>query len=185
MNEKQSSIPTRDTILSAAAIVVIEQGASRMTLEAVAKEAGVSKGGLLYHFPSKDALAQGLIERMNQEFTEKIRVEYEKDDFGTNQGRWLRALIRATFASTHLELGAGLMAAVLHNPDLLDPTRQSYEIRQSIIEQDGIDPVMANIIRLAVDGLWFSELLALAPPREPLRTQLMETLLSFTTEKGE
>lgn len=185
MNDKRSSDSTRDTILSAAAIVVLEKGASQMTLEAVAKEAGVSKGGLLYHFPSKDALVQSMIERMNQEFTERIRDEYEKDDFGTNQGRWLRALIKATFTSTHLELGAGLIAAVLHNPDLLDPSRQSYEIRQTIIEQDGIDPVKANIIRLAVDGLWFSELLALAPPREPLRTQLMETLLSLTTEKGE
>lgn len=154
-----------------------------MTLAAVAREAGVSKGGLLYHFPSKDALTRGMIERMNQEFSETIRVEYEKDDFGTNQGRWLRALITATFTSTHLELGAGLMAAVLYNPELLEPTRQSYEIRQTIIEQDGLEPVLANIIRLAVDGLWFSELLALAPPSEPLRTQLMKSLLSLTTGK--
>jgi AcrR family transcriptional regulator len=138
------------------------------------------KGGLLYYFASKDALIQGMIERMNQEFTEKIRVEYEKDDLGTNQGRWLRALIKATFASAHLELGAGRIAAVLHNPKLLDPNRQSYEIRQTIIEQDANDPFMANIIRFAVDGLWYSELLALAPPDEPLRTQLMEKLLSLT-----
>jgi AcrR family transcriptional regulator len=180
MNEKRVSSPTRDAILAAAAAVVLEQGASRMTLEAVADRAKVSKGGLLYHFSSKDALIQGMIERMNQEFAERIKVEYERDDFGTNQGRWLRALIKATFASAHLELGAGLIAAVLHNPELLDPNRQSYEIRQSIIEQDGIDPVQANIIRYAVDGLWYSELLALAPPKEPLRTQLMERLLSLT-----
>ncbi len=74
-----------------------------------------------------------------------------------------------------------MIAAVLLNPELLDPNRQSYETRQTLIEQDGIDPVLANIIRLAVDGLWFSELLAFAPPREPLRAQLMETLLSLTT----
>ncbi len=183
MNEKRSSVSTRDTILYAAATIVIEQGASRMTLESVAKEAGVSKGGLLYHFPSKDALIQGMIEQMNQEFTARIWNEYEKDDFGTNQGRWLRALIKATFTSTHLELGAGLIAAILLNPELLDPSRQSYETRQTLIEQDGIDPVLANIIRLTVDGLWFSELLALAPPHEPLRAQLMERLLSLTTGK--
>lgn len=154
-----------------------------MTLEAVAEEAGVSKGGLLYHFPSKEALIQGMIEQMNQEFKARIFNEYEKDDFGTNQGRWLRALIKATFTSTHLELSAGLIAAVLHNPELLEPNRQSYETRQSLIEQDGIDPVLANIIRLAVDGLWFSELLAFAPPHESLKAQLMETLLALTTGK--
>jgi AcrR family transcriptional regulator len=183
MNEKRSSVSTRDTILSAAANIVLEQGASRMTLEAVAKEAGVSKGGLLYHFPGKEALIQGMIEQMNQEFTARIYNEYEKDDFGTNQGRWLRALIKATFTSTHLELSAGLMAAVLHNPELLAPNRQSYETRQTLIEQEGIDPVLANIIRLAVDGLWFSELLAFAPPHESLKAQIMETLLALTTGK--
>jgi AcrR family transcriptional regulator len=183
MNKKQSSVPTRNTILSAAANIVLKQGASRMTLEAVAKEAGVSKGGLLYHFPSKEALIQGMIEQMDQEFKARIFNEYEKDDFGTNQGRWLRALIKATFTSTHLELSAGLIAAVLHNPELLEPNRQSYETRQSLIEQDGIDPVLANIIRLAVDGLWFSELLAFAPPHESLKAQLMETLLALTTGK--
>jgi AcrR family transcriptional regulator len=185
MNEKRSSVSTRDTILSAAAKVVTEQGASRMTLEAVAKEAGVSKGGLLYHFPSKDALIQGMVEQMADEYTARIWDEYERDDFGTNQGRWLRALIKATFTSTHLEPTAGLMAAVLLNPELLDPNRQSYDKRQTLIEQDGIDPVLANIIRLAVDGLWFSELLAFAPPREPLRAQIMEGLLSLTTGRYE
>ena len=54
MNAKRSSTATRDTILSAAANLVLRKGASRMTLEAVAREAGVSKGGLLYHFPSKE-----------------------------------------------------------------------------------------------------------------------------------
>ncbi len=154
-----------------------------MTLEAVAKEAGVSKGGLLYHFPSKEALIQGMVERMTQEFSARMWSEYEKDEVGTNRGRWLRALIKATFTSTHLELSAGLIAAVVLNPSLLDPNRQSYETRQTLIEQDGIDPLVANIIRLAVDGLWFSELLAFAPPREPQRTQLMEALLSLTTGK--
>ena len=181
MRANQPEISTHDAILAAAAKVVLDQGAARMTLEAVAREAGVSKGGLLYHFPSKDALIEGMIKRMTQEFTAIIFREYEQDDSGTNNGRWLRALIKATFSSTQLELSAGMIAAVLLNPALLEPNRQSYETRQSMIEQDGIDPVLAHIIRLAVDGLWFSELLALAPPDEARRSELMQALLSLTT----
>ena len=183
MNKKRSSSATRDKILSAAANVVLNQGASRMTLEAVAKEAGVSKGGLLYHFPSKDTLIEGMIEYMVQGLTERIRKEYEQDDFGTNQGRWLRALTKANFQSEDLELGAGLTAAVLLNPDLLEANRRAYEARQTLIEQDGVDVVWANIIRLVGDGIWFSELLGFAPPEEPLKTQIMERLLSLTTGK--
>lgn len=172
-------------ILSAAANVVLSQGALGMTLEAVAKEAGVSKGGLLYHFPSKDSLIEGMIEHMVQGLTDRIRNEYERDDFGTNRGRWLRALTRVNFQSEDLELGAGLTAAVLLNPDLLEVNRKAYETRQALIEQDGVDVVLANIIRLVGDGIWFSELLGFAPPQEPLKTQIMEKLLSLTVGRQE
>lgn len=181
MNEKRSSSDTRESIISAAGKVVLEHGASRMTLEAVAKEAGVSKGGLLYHFPSKDALIESMIEHMVQGLTERIRNEYEQDDYGTNQGRWLRALTRANFQSEDLELSAGLTAAVLLKPELLEVNRRAYENRQSLIEQDGVDVVLANIIRLVGDGIWFSELLGFAPPQEPLKKQIMQRLLDLTT----
>jgi AcrR family transcriptional regulator len=185
MNKKRSSTDTRELILAAAANVVLSQGASKMTLEAVAKEAGVSKGGLLYHFPSKDALIEGMIEHMVQSLTDRIRVAYEQDEFGTNQGRWLRALTKANFQSEDLELSAGLTAAVLLQPDLLEANRQAYETRQKLIEQDGVDIVWANIIRLVGDGIWFSELLGFAPPKGPLKTQIMEKLLSLTTGSTE
>ncbi len=181
MNAKKKSSDTRDSILSAAANIVLELGAARLTLDAVAKRAGVSKGGVLYHFPSKDDLIKGMVEHMAQGLTERIRKEYEQDDFGTNQGRWLRALTRANFSSQDLELSAGLTAAVLLNPDLLEPNRLAYKARQTLIEQDGVDVVLANIIRLVGDGIWFSELLGFAPPEEPLKTQILERLLSLTT----
>lgn len=180
MNTKRNSSDTRDKILTAAAKVVLEQGALRMTLEAVASKAGVSKGGLLYHFPSKDALVEGMIDYMVQGLTERIRIAYEEDELGTNRGRWLRALTRVNFQSKDQELGTGLTAAVLLNPDLLEANRKAYETRQALIEQDGIDVVTTNIIRLVGDGIWFSELLGLAPPQEPLKTQIMERLLSLT-----
>lgn len=185
MNTKRSASATRDKIINAAAKVVLNQGASRMTLEAVAKEAGVSKGGLLYHFPSKDALIEGMIEHMVHGLTERIQKAYEEDEFGTNRGRWLRALTKANFQSKDLELSSGLTAAVLLNPDLLEANRQAYETRQALIEQDGVDVVWANIIRLVGDGIWFSELLGFAPPGEPLKTQIMNRLLSLTIDEND
>ena len=122
-----------------------------------------------------------MIETMVAGLTERIRKAYEDDDVGTNRGRWLRALTIANFQSKDQELGAGLTAAVLLNPELLEANRQAYETRQSLIEQDGVDVVTANIIRLVGDGIWFSELLGLAPPEEPLKTQIMNRLLSMTT----
>ncbi|GCB56911.1 hypothetical protein rerp_33190 [Rhodococcus erythropolis] len=47
---------TRDRILDALEKLLLVSGVAQVTLEGVAAEAGVSKGGLLYHFPSKEAL---------------------------------------------------------------------------------------------------------------------------------
>ena len=54
---------SHDGILDAAQAVVLEVGAAHMTLDAVAAKARVSKGGLLYHFPTKEALLKALLKR--------------------------------------------------------------------------------------------------------------------------
>lgn len=55
---------SRDRILDAYADLLITDGERPATLEAVAARANVSKGGLLYHFPSKEQLATGLCDRL-------------------------------------------------------------------------------------------------------------------------
>src|SRR5919112_4767165 len=55
---------SREKILDAAAELVSEIGAGRLTLDAVAERASLSKGGLLYNFPTKEALLQGMLERI-------------------------------------------------------------------------------------------------------------------------
>src|SRR3954447_24115640 len=57
---------SRERILDAYADLLITEGERHATLEAVATRAGVSKGGLLYHFPSKDQLAAGLCDRLKE-----------------------------------------------------------------------------------------------------------------------
>ena len=59
-------------LIKAAAAVIRRDGAQALTLEAVAAEAGVSKGGLLYHFKSKRELLDGLVERWLDDFQHDI-----------------------------------------------------------------------------------------------------------------
>jgi AcrR family transcriptional regulator len=51
-------------VLDAYARLLIEGGEKAATMDAAASAAGVSKGGLLYHFPSKEALESALVERL-------------------------------------------------------------------------------------------------------------------------
>jgi AcrR family transcriptional regulator len=178
--DKRGSM-TRGAILRAADRVVVEEGVSGMTLESVAGEAGVSKGGLLYHFPSKEALISGMIGRLIEGFRDALGRELAKER-GSASGRWARAYARASFAEDrwYLDLSAGLLAAVAEEPAMLDPLRRGYVEAQRWAERDGIDPSVGTLVRLAADGLFFAELFGFAPPEGRLRERVLEALLALT-----
>ena len=53
----------REELLEAALGVAVQSGFGRITMDAVAQRAGISKGGLLYHFHSKARLIEALLAR--------------------------------------------------------------------------------------------------------------------------
>ncbi len=56
---------TREQILEAATKLLAEHGYAALRVAAVAKEAGVSLGGQLHHFPSKESLVIAVVERLS------------------------------------------------------------------------------------------------------------------------
>ena len=64
----------RDAVLDAFEELLIDVGERAATLDAVAKRAGVSKGGLLYHFPNKEALITAMLERLDRLAVEDIAL---------------------------------------------------------------------------------------------------------------
>lgn len=54
---------SREQILDAYEHLLVQAGERAATLDAVAAQAKVSKGGLLYHFGSKKALFEALLDR--------------------------------------------------------------------------------------------------------------------------
>jgi AcrR family transcriptional regulator len=169
---------TRDQLLDAAIRLVLDQGGAALTLDAVARLAGVSKGGLLYHFPSKDALIVGLIDRLCAEFDAALEAELARAE-GPPAGRWLRTYIRLCFAPSDRELAfsAALLAAGAFNPELLTPLRERFAAWQRRAESDGVDPALATALRLAADGLWFDDLAGLVPLSAERRAAVRDTLL--------
>ncbi len=62
----------RDRILDAAESVILESGGRNFTLDAVAARAGISKGGLVYSFATKDGLVRAALEREVTRFQEAV-----------------------------------------------------------------------------------------------------------------
>ena len=161
-------------ILDAASKIVAEKGIFSLTIEAVAKEAGISKGGLLYHYPSKEVLVEKMVEHLATNYRSKIARNAEEDL--AEKGSWTRAYLDVTFkqAYRNKDMHSGLLAAKAVNPLLLNPIHEAYSEWQHEIENDGLDPVMATIIRLATDGIWLADLFGINPIEDDRKELIYE-----------
>ncbi len=151
----------REKILDAAAEIVREAGAASMSLDAVAARAGVSKGGLLYHFSSKSKLFEALVEGFISEEYDKFQERKQAHEKSTN------GVVQAyidLFVEERKECQpppSGLLAALAENPDFLKPV-QKYE--REVLDQmkaTASDPSLAVIALLVVHGVRAMELLSI------------------------
>ena len=84
---------SRGDILYAARVVLLRDGVATMTLEAVAREAGMSKTGLYYYFASKEALVFELVFGVLAGQAQRVREAVDQADSGSAA---LHAIIRNT-----------------------------------------------------------------------------------------
>ena len=164
--QKRTAADTRELIFKAASQILIDDGLSSLTLAKVAEQAGLSKGGLLYHFPNKVALIDAIFEYHNGIF--ERRLSQLRIEEGDSPGAWLKAYARASVEQISdaetASLYASLFAAEEEYASAHAKMRQKYEVWQEQVEQCGLDPNWAMLIRLTVDGLWFSEMHQYGPP---------------------
>lgn len=190
---KHDPTQVQSRLLSAVEDILISEGLNGLTLEAVAKKADVSKGGLLYHFKSKDDLIEGILARMVREWN--LQLEFHWQAAKPGPGRMARALSRLIAADPVLNspdteqsrrqrgLCGAVMAATVNNPDLLKPVRASYEALLKRIEDDGLDPGRTIAIVAALDGLWFATFFNFYTLSPKQRTSLLQAIEELAQQK--
>lgn len=148
----------RESVLDAFETILIDEGERAATMEATARAAGVSKGGLLYHFASKDALEQALVERMEALARDDVE-ELERDPEG----------IIAAFVRTSLNSGSMLDRAIVATARLAQNgnTAASEGLRRiRVLWEDALRPhtrdeAALQLVLLTGDGLYFNSVLDL------------------------
>ncbi|HQZ34019.1 MAG TPA: TetR/AcrR family transcriptional regulator [Ilumatobacteraceae bacterium] len=168
---------TRERILEALRVVLFRDGSHAVTLDAVAAEAHVSKGGLLYHFESKQAMFDGLYRQLAD--TSAAMLAVVPADPLAHADRYLRrstpdtpqrrALLRSVLATVR--------SGDDHSDEATVALRDLFAQWTSALRREVTDPVLAETIRLVGDGIFFNELLGL--PRVPadVLDEVIERLL--------
>lgn len=173
------SRPTsRKKILAAAADLAREAGPGSLSLDAVAHKAGVSKGGLLYNFPTKAKLMQGLVEEYLSEFEARLDAATEPGEGGKAEG-----LIPAYFRLSATECarskpGASwVFAAMAEDPDFLKPIRAFNRRLLDRLKAEASNPAALLTAWLVIEGLRSLQLFESDILSEEERATIVEALI--------
>jgi len=174
---RSAAASTTERLLDAFEEILVDGGERSATLGAVAAAAGVSKGGLLYHFASKDALIEAQLDRLvvrAAEDTENIRTAPAGavDHLIRTSVNIGSPLDRSFIATTRLAQGRHEKAI-----ETLDTIRKGW---LSVIEDSVGDPDTALAIMLVSDGLYGNSSLAGMPsaPAVKAEAESMDRLLT-------
>jgi AcrR family transcriptional regulator len=168
----------RDKILDATLDLIGDIGVPAVTLEGVAARAGVSKGGLLYHFRFKEQL----LAAANAHLVDR-RVaarEAEARHLPKGRGRRLKAYVLASVNNSEGDdqISARLLASGSMTAETAEPIRSYFKQRFPPFADDvGFD--RAALVHAATEGLWFMDVLGLSPFSAKQRAQLVKTILSI------
>ena len=172
----------RRALLDNAMQIAVDQGLGAVTVQAVAAASGVTKGGLLHHFPSKQALIDAVFSDLLDRFSEDLEERMRDDPVAP--GRMTRA-----YLSSVLDLGAdGGPTAALSILMLADaPLRQRWaDWTEALISRHRAtdDSVDLTLVRLAADGIWLSDLGAVPVPQRDKLLARLQSMASGTHEGG-
>lgn len=170
----------RPKLIEAALRVVEERGVTALTLDAVAEEAGVTKRGLIYHFPSKHALLAGIHEDLAARSERDLLEATGREPEGASLVERTRGYVRAALTSpSNVEMRLIMEAA--NEPEWMAPWMRVYrrwfpEGEQAVEDLDDLS-LRCLVARMAADGIWGYQGTLAAPMTAEGRERLLRRIL--------
>jgi squalene-hopene/tetraprenyl-beta-curcumene cyclase len=152
-----SNTTTKDLILNTTLTLLETEGATSLTLDRIASDAGLSKGGLLYHFASKEQLVEAMVQRAV-------------------------ASLHRPPAERARDLFAALLAAYTVEPAQLQPLRAAYRDLRNGVASSSSDPALATSAWLATECLALFEYLGLVNLTGRERENLSRKITALSQE---
>jgi|GEM_PF-387610 len=145
---------TRAAVLEAAAEAMTERGTG-VSLEQIAKRAGVTKGGLLHHFPSKEALIVAMVEDAHQRLRSSVLAHLDLSE--NTPGKLLRAYVRALTSGSEDALryftASPAWAGIYQIPQVAQAAEAEAQWWAENLAADGLEPKRIHIAQRAAEGV--------------------------------
>lgn len=158
---RKTSGKTKELILVVAREIAAEKGVGQLTLEAVADRAGISKGGLLYHFPGKKELIIALMDSYVSHLSAEL--ESATEPFKGHPQALVLGFIHwykkfNGIAASNRTWGAAVFAVQSFDPQLMEPLHNWYRKLFEKIRSCGPASLDSATAIMAIEGLFMLSL---------------------------
>lgn len=168
---------SRDAVVDAAIDLARRDGVAAVTFDAVSREADLSRGGIIYHFPSKDDLLVAIVARIAELWEAELVAALGKPYIESTAGERIRAYLEVSVAST-----ARSDIAMMIDPAV--PVEGEHPVHRLVRRwapsaAEAMESDLAleyYIVRLVADGLWLHSALDIEPVDARLQELLVERL---------
>lgn len=185
-----SEEPATDTatrILDAVMQLILKGGLPSVTLSAVCQHAGISKGGLIHHFPNKDRLVDAFIERSTQQYWELI--ENAVAPHVTGRGQRAKAYVDLVLAKPEVDPDhcehecLAVMLAFIQSGGQLPIVQRLYARLMQLLMNDGLARSSAEMLVATTDGMWFQSIIEPTETFQPRITRVRAQLMKFIDQQ--
>ncbi|HKT26583.1 TetR/AcrR family transcriptional regulator [Dyella sp.] len=178
MDNPSRSERTRQAVIQAALAIIARDGPGKLTFDAIARESGLSKGGVMHQFPSKIDVLKALLEHQIHFFESTSTSRVTK--LGANHGEIalaeqiarLREVSHQPYSIAH-----AIVAALVEEPELLAISRKTAARHAERIQAEAADPDLSLLRWTAAQGLLLSSMFGMSPFSEAERERLFRRLM--------
>ncbi|HEV3431918.1 MAG TPA: TetR family transcriptional regulator [Paraburkholderia sp.] len=177
MDNPTRSELSRKKAIAAALAILTREGVGGLTFDSLSRESGISKGGLLHQFRTKQGVLEALLEHQRNEFR-AIGAEYRQTEGRDKAEPTLAsqiAIYRQALNQPH-SVARAMLAVMVESPGMLEASRdQDGEVAKAI-EKEAADHDLSLLRYFAASGMAFNLLIGLTELDEATRNRLFDRL---------
>ena len=178
MENSTRSEKSRQLIIQAALSVIARDGANKLTIDAIAKEAEISKGGVLHHFRTKQAVLVALLDNQRVHFGHFAREFLEGEGKYSSEPALAMqiSVLREASKQPH-SVALAILGAISEQPSLVEGVKRTDADHVAAIRNEAADPDLAILRWTAARGLLWTSLFNMCPLSEQERQRCFDLLL--------
>lgn len=172
--------PSNKSLILDAAVEVIESaGITAVTFDSIAAASGITRGGIIYHFRSREDLVGAIHEHLAQRWAQQLQDACGKPvDQATLTERAVAYIRVAATSATRAELQMLLESRNTEHQSTWSRVMDQWVPRHNAL--DGMnDPSTRMIALLAADGLWVNDAIGSGHVSTSSRSRAAEAIVAL------